>query len=130
MDYCITLSFQVLHLAAKCQRGGKIGGKRVSRTWLRRDLKTYRNYLRGFLTTCSKGTKSRVLKRIKLKTKCYASKEGKHYGAEFIILLAHLIEEVAEFMEVTDAKMEDGLLQIILEKIVPEEQKPKSIEIK
>jgi|DEB0MinimDraft_10_1074344.scaffolds.fasta_scaffold57306_2 molecular chaperone IbpA len=38
--------------------------------------------------------------------------------------------KLAEFMEVTDAKMEDGLLQIILERIVPEEQKPKSIEIK
>ena len=38
--------------------------------------------------------------------------------------------KLAEFMEVTEAKMEDGLLQITVEKIVPEDQKPKQIEIK
>ena len=37
---------------------------------------------------------------------------------------------LSEYMEVTDAKMENGLLSIFVERIVPEEKKPKSITIK
>ena len=37
---------------------------------------------------------------------------------------------LAEYVEVVEAKMENGMLYIALERIVPEEKKPKSIKIK
>jgi molecular chaperone IbpA len=37
---------------------------------------------------------------------------------------------LAEYVEVIEAKMENGMLYISLERIVPEEKKPKSIKIK
>ena len=37
---------------------------------------------------------------------------------------------IAEDIEVKDAKLENGLLIIFLEKIVPEEKKPKTIKVK
>jgi molecular chaperone IbpA len=37
---------------------------------------------------------------------------------------------LAEYVEVIEAKMENGMLYIALERIVPEEKKPKSIKIK
>jgi molecular chaperone IbpA len=37
---------------------------------------------------------------------------------------------LGEYMEVVGAKMEDGMLVIDIERIVPEEKKPKSIKIK
>lgn len=38
--------------------------------------------------------------------------------------------KLAEYVEVVEAKMENGMLYISLERIVPEEKKPKSIKIK
>lgn len=37
---------------------------------------------------------------------------------------------LGEYMEVTDAELQDGLLTIKVERIVPEEKKPKQIEVK
>jgi len=37
---------------------------------------------------------------------------------------------LGEYMEVTGAEFENGMLSIIIERIVPEEKKPKSIDIK
>ena len=37
---------------------------------------------------------------------------------------------LAEYVEVVEAKMENGMLYIALERLVPEEKKPKSIKIK
>ena len=37
---------------------------------------------------------------------------------------------LGEYMEVTGAKLEDGMLNIIVDRIVPEEKKPKTIKIK
>ena len=37
---------------------------------------------------------------------------------------------LAEFIEVTGAEVKDGMLRIFLERIVPEEKKPKTIKIK
>jgi len=37
---------------------------------------------------------------------------------------------LAEFIEVTGAEVKDGMLRISLERIVPEEKKPKTIKIK
>ena len=37
---------------------------------------------------------------------------------------------IADDIEVKDAKLEDGLLTILLERIIPEEKKPKLIKIK
>lgn len=37
---------------------------------------------------------------------------------------------LGEYMEVTGAKLEDGMLNIIVERIVPEEKKPKTIKVK
>jgi len=37
---------------------------------------------------------------------------------------------LGEYMEVVDAKMEDGMLIVNIERIVPEEKKPKAIKIK
>ena len=37
--------------------------------------------------------------------------------------------KLAEYVEVVEAKMENGMLYISLERIVPEEKKPKSIKI-
>ena len=38
--------------------------------------------------------------------------------------------KLAEYVEVVEPKMENGMLYISLERIVPEEKKPKSIKIK
>ena len=38
--------------------------------------------------------------------------------------------KLAEYVEVVEAKMENGMLYISLERLVPEEKKPKSIKIK
>ena len=37
---------------------------------------------------------------------------------------------LGEYMEVTGAKMENGMLEVTVERIVPEEKKPKTIKIK
>ena len=37
---------------------------------------------------------------------------------------------LAEYVEVVEAKMENGMLYVSLERIVPEEKKPKTIKIK
>ena len=37
---------------------------------------------------------------------------------------------LGEYMEVTDAKFENGMLSITIERIIPEDKKPKSIKIK
>jgi molecular chaperone IbpA len=37
---------------------------------------------------------------------------------------------LGEYMEVTGAKIEDGMLHITVDRIIPEEKKPKSIKIK
>ena len=37
---------------------------------------------------------------------------------------------LSEYMEVTSAELENGLLNIFVERIVPEEKKPKTIKIK
>jgi molecular chaperone IbpA len=37
---------------------------------------------------------------------------------------------LGEYMEVTGAEFENGMLSIIIERIIPEEKKPKSIDIK
>ena len=37
---------------------------------------------------------------------------------------------LGEFMEVNSAEMEDGILSIMIDRIIPEEKKPKAIEIK
>lgn len=37
---------------------------------------------------------------------------------------------LGEYMEVTGAKIEDGMLHISIDRIVPEEKKPKSIKVK
>lgn len=37
---------------------------------------------------------------------------------------------LGEYMEVTEAEFENGMLSVIIERIVPEEKKPKSIDIK
>ena len=37
---------------------------------------------------------------------------------------------LAEYMEVTGAKIEDGMLHVNVERIVPEEKKPKTIKVK
>ncbi len=37
---------------------------------------------------------------------------------------------LGEYMEVTNAKMEDGMLEVIVERIIPEDKLPKSIKIR
>ena len=37
--------------------------------------------------------------------------------------------QLTEFMEVTSATLEDGILKIVVERIIPEEKKPKMIDI-
>lgn len=37
---------------------------------------------------------------------------------------------LAEYMEVTSAELKNGMLSIVIERIVPEEKKPKSIKVK
>jgi molecular chaperone IbpA len=60
---------------------------------------------------------------------------GEHWDGEYVYegIAKRNFERsfsLGEYMEVTKAEMQDGMLHILIEKNVPEEKKPKTIKIK